>query len=811
MSELSPGLEASKQLENTESPKNLEVAKLAETPAELSLQIKIRSEQVQSLFDSIHNDNIVKSKAIGETSEASAEDIAEAQSGLSDIDQASARELLNTLSDFRNLAEPEGVKAEAGASENVAEVAQPVPTVEASAAKIDVSEKESKPEITLKEKVEQRKNRADALSKMISSLRKENPKDYIEKFNSAITPEQVSGLQFSLIKAKGEKLLIIDQAGQLAEITCTAENAKEVLQSVKEADEAVRGNSHDLRSEILKISKGKIKTPEAYTYGDIESMKGPGLKSFLSEKSNWTEERQLLHDRILANELNKAAALSGRMGDPEPTIYALRGNTAAGKTTRVKSDPTFQRAIDANGEPAGAINPDIYKEQLKSEEIVFGRQKITHFQSHNEGSMLARRIKKEIAESDSSMIIDQRLNEAKDIEDLIAESDKTGKKLKFLDVESPMESSLIRVLARKPGGADPLPPFIAVAEGYEGVRKNRAALVEAARSNPAIENYILYAADEKGQSVKVAEKIGDQIVVPEEYQKYYDQALNGDTESTVEQLRTQVIDEAYLARAKSELNLPDFQIKALEKYQGKTFEEALAEHSRQIDTEAPSYDAYAAAAMTNLENTSRTAKGIVDVSASPDKAAKMQEGLTGESAAELAKNNFQEATRAAYENKDKQFDSSDELRQFVESIASTVNQGIIKEGTLIRSGADSPKYPYTRIAELPGRMEKFYEDFQARLDNPKEDPKSLAAWVEYKIDLSDHFFGDGCGKTAKLISSWVMMRAEKNLPDYTMGGKIPKEQARDNYYKNAPTTIPGTNPEREAEELQNWTNYYKQL
>ncbi|MEI7792584.1 MAG: hypothetical protein WCI57_03835 [Candidatus Berkelbacteria bacterium] len=803
MNELKQGPEETKQLENSEPSKNIETSRPVETSDELNLLVKTRSEQVQSLFDSAHEDIVAKSRLVGEATDASPDDIVEAQSGLSEIDQASARELLNTLSDFRNISANE-------ASNVSSDVIEAVSVTETPAA-IDLAEREVKPDATLKEKVEQRKGRAEALSKAISALRKENPQDYIEKFNNTVTPEEVSGLQLSLIKTSGEKLLIVDQSGRLTEITCTAKNAKEVLKSVKEADEVVRGNSNDLRSEILRISEGRIKTPEAYTYGDIDSMKGPDLKKFLNEKSNWTDDRRLLHDQIVARELEKAAALSGRMGDSEPTIYALRGNTAAGKTTRVKSDPTFQRAIDLNGEPTGAINPDIYKEQLKSEEIVFGRQKITHFQSHNEGSMLARRIKSQITESDSSMIIDQRLNEAKDIEDLIAESEKTGKKLKFLDVESPMENSLIRILGRRPGGVDPLPPFIAVAEGYEGVRKNRAALLEAARSNPAIENYVLYVADEKGQSVKVAEKVGDQIIIPDECQKLYDQALNGDTESTVEQLRTQVIDDAYIARAKNELDIPSFQIKALEKYKGMTFEGALAEHSRQIDSEAPSYDIYLAEAMRNLDNTSRTAKGTVNVSASPDKAAKMQEGLTGESAAELAKNNFQEAIRTAYENKQSQFESPDELRQFVESIAATVNKGIIKEGTLIRSGEDSPKYPYTRIADLPNRMEKFYEEFEDRLKNPKEDPKSLAAWVEYKIDLSDHFFGDGCGKTAKLISSWVMMRAEKNLPDYTMGGKIPSEQARENYYKNAPSTIPGTNPEREAEELRNWTNYYKQL
>lgn len=670
---------------------------------------------------------------------------------------------------------------------------------------------ENGPEKSLQEKIRLWRERVDGLAKTLADLRRESPNDFIEKFNSIVSPEQTKGLEFSLIKSKGEKLLVINELGQLTEIACTAENAAEVLLSIKEADETLRGNSHELRSEIVKRSDGKIKTHEAYTYGRVDLLAGPDVKAFLDERSNWTEERQLLHEAIVAKEMEKAADLSRRLEDSESTIYALRGNTAAGKTTRVKGDPIFQRAIDTNGEPSGAINPDIYKEQLKSTEKVFGREQITHTQAHNEGSMLARRIKSEIAESDSSMIIDQRLNEAKDVTELLKEAERTGKKLRFLDVDSPMETSLIRVLARRPGGADPLPPFGSVAEGYEGVRKNRQELVNAAINNPAVESYVLYVGNEKGESVKVAEKVDGQLKKIDGAESLYDQALSEDTESTVEQLRIQVIDEAYIARARDELQLPSFQIQALEKYRGKTFEEALREHSRKIDLESPTLETYTAAALINLENTSRTARGTVDTSASPDKAQKMQEGLTGESAAELAKDNFREALGVTYKDKDRDFGSASELRQFIESIATTVNHGITKEGVLIRQGADSPKYPYTRVSELEGRMEQFYEELQARLEDPKEDPKSLAAWAEYRIDLSDHFFADGCGKTAKLVSSWIMMRAGQNLPDYTMGGKIPAEKARDEYYANAPQTIPGTDPSREAEELQNWVNYYKKL
>jgi len=360
--------------------------------------------------------------------------------------------------------------------------------------------------LPLANKIKRRKEQAQALKKVVAELRKKGPATLLKAFSEAITPEQIRGLEFTLLNNHGEQISFVDGTGKLVELVCSEENAPQILKRIKRDDEEIRGNSHELRSEILKRSKGKIQTHEAYTYGDITDLPGAQRKAYLNEPSNWTEERQLLHAEIVTKELEKARALSERLGDKAPTIYALRGNTAAGKTTLVKGAPKFQRSIDINGEPSGAINPDTYKEQLKSSERVFGREQITHFQSHNEGAMLARRIKKAIANSDSSMIIDQRLNEAKDIVDLLQESEKTGKKLELLDIDSPLELSLVRVLSRKPGGTDPIPPFNAIAEGYDGVRKNRLALTEAAINSPQVEGMFYMARIRQAAQLKSLKK-----------------------------------------------------------------------------------------------------------------------------------------------------------------------------------------------------------------------------------------------------------------------------------------------------------------
>jgi hypothetical protein len=144
-----------------------------------------------------------------------------------------------------------------------------------------------------------------------------------------------------------------------------------------------------------------------------------------------------------------------------------------------------------------------------------------------------------------------------------------------------------------------------------------------------------------------------------------------------------------------------------------------------------------------------------------------------------------------YDNRHKTFANPKELRQFVEAQAAAINDGITKPGVLIREGADSAKYPYTKVADLPRAMDQFYDELFRRLDNPRQDPKQLAAWIEYRMDLTDHFFADGCGKAAKAISAWALMRSGQELPTYGSrnayydigrpeGSRVPT-QARDLY------------------------------
>ncbi|MBP5648082.1 hypothetical protein J6X04_02240 [Candidatus Saccharibacteria bacterium] len=214
-----------------------------------------------------------------------------------------------------------------------------------------------------------------------------------------------------------------------------------------------------------------------------------------------------------------------------------------------------------------------------------------------------------------------------------------------------------------------------------------------------------------------------------------------------------------------------------------------------------SVETYLQDAERNLLAMSRTAQGVVDTSASAKKAESMT-GVSGEAAADLARQNFKTAIREAYNNKERKFTSPEELKGFIEGLATIVNSGIVKEGSLIRS-SDSEKYPYVRIANLNNYMDKFYKNLYERIQNPKADPVESAAFAEFGIDFGGHFFADGCGKTAKVVSSFMLMRHNHKLPEYKGG--------RSAYYANQLKQIAGEDENADEAGYQKFLEYYREL
>ena len=220
------------------------------------------------------------------------------------------------------------------------------------------------------------------------------------------------------------------------------------------------------------------------------------------------------------------------------------------------------------------------------------------------------------------------------------------------------------------------------------------------------------------------------------------------------------------------------------------------------DTPAdPQLQSYLDQAQRNLMATSRTAQGVIDTSASPDKAEQMHD-ISGDQAANLAVQNYRDVIARAYAERNRQFGSPQEVRDFVEGMAAQVNGGILK-GPLLRQH-DSDKYPYTRVKDLPAAADDFYAQLHQKLNDPAADPIDTAAWAEYMINPGHHFFGDGAGKSSKALSSYILMRNGLPLPTYPGGNK--------EYFRNTTRRLPiGQDPQNDAESFDTFLRYYRSM
>ena len=77
-------------------------------------------------------------------------------------------------------------------------------------------------------------------------------------------------------------------------------------------------------------------------------------------------ERRQLHEQLLQRAKRDARAFSEATADHPDTIYAMRGNTAAGKTRAIRGNiPELEAAVDRTSDlPHRAINPDNFKLDL---------------------------------------------------------------------------------------------------------------------------------------------------------------------------------------------------------------------------------------------------------------------------------------------------------------------------------------------------------------------------------------------------------------------------------------------------------------
>lgn len=617
---------------------------------------------------------------------------------------------------------------------------------------------------------------------------------------------------------------------ELVKENITPENAPDFLVNLKNNDLEKYNvgqptNSLDLRREIMIIRAGikldkddNIRNILLNSYDvfsldqtfDIEKVDNrsilrckfdkAGLSKFVRTGASWLPERKAYQEELIKDEMDRVEDMSNRLKkiNPEPTVYAMRGNTATGKTFNASQNEFFRAAIDDFVGLQGAINPDSYKTTLKNDMRENGQHTIPQQFIHFEGSAIADAIKNRLRD-DHSFLIDQRMSDYEDVLSALALA--KDRKLVMIDIESPFELSLLRVLHRKTYGLDPCADFGAIESGYKRIRKHRENIFKEALENPQITNYYLYVND--GQNSDLAfkkEKDDIRYMGQEEHFDMVDLALNDQTEDEIEKIASTVIDDDYIENIQKRIKIFNENVlKSLEEFKGLTIKQAIEKKATTLNEETPTAEQYMDLLDTNMRNTSRTFSGIISGGEQIGKAEIIAEkyGSMDEAAKKrLTIDNYNVVSKYIYDQKDREFRNPADLRKFIERInmgltwgKKTVDQagnGILLplKGVKELTQADWKNYPKmrqketkylaTKVKDLDESYDEFFDKFFEKLNDSSINPIELAAWAEYHVDIRDHFYEDGCGRTAKLVSAWVSMRYGLPLPDYTCGGKINK-------------------------------------
>lgn len=169
-----------------------------------------------------------------------------------------------------------------------------------------------------------------------------------------------------------------------------------------------------------------------------------------------------------------------RGGDRPHTLYYLRGNTAAGKSTALRTHvDRYGLLFDNEGRLTGAFNTDAYKHRIKQvEAAIHGRVVVANQQVHIEGSRIKRLVQHLLHEQHGTQlntVTDGRLEDPADITAAFNRARLGGAHIDILDIEAPLELSVLRVLERPVGGEDLNANFDAILRGYRGLHHTRSA------------------------------------------------------------------------------------------------------------------------------------------------------------------------------------------------------------------------------------------------------------------------------------------------------------------------------------------------
>lgn len=395
-----------------------------------------------------------------------------------------------------------------------------------------------------------------------------------------------------------EKMILNALLGrvQVHEIPLTADRVRFYLTHIKIIDLAIRQYqrqekskvpvvlhaSYDLRSKILEVGSPDITTKEVYTWTlDPRKMKD---RLFLSDPNNWIPERTARHLKSIANQTILAAALSRRLNYGKPAMWAIRANTAAGKSKFIRENGRFQQAANEFGCVTGVLNPDLIKDELKRKEPTDRQNTLLNHQVHEEGAALFKAFSEGLNTHaiHASLLIEGRLSTIEELENqVLRPAEKWNGEVVLLDIETPLITSIYRVLMRDPL-TDQCPSLLDVIKGYKESILYRKKLLEIIQKSPLFPYYALYFQDHRGNRYLVAEKQYNRFTIWS--QRLLNATCEALSDREIQAQMQQVISTESIEQAIKQREVPEDCRGQLERWKGFTMAEAVDLHAKRLST-----------------------------------------------------------------------------------------------------------------------------------------------------------------------------------------------------------------------------------
>ncbi|MBL8627842.1 MAG: S8 family serine peptidase [Myxococcales bacterium] len=340
---------------------------------------------------------------------------------------------------------------------------------------------------------------------------------------------------------------------------------------------------YELRRRLLAKGPRHWHTSEAFV---VVPLRPGGRWAQLDRPETWLAPRTALHERYLRDATAGLQRLATELRAHPPTLYAMRGNTAAGKTRAIRGAgaqalPELALALERLGDDLHiTVNPDNAKVVLLQDGAELG---LTSGQVHEESATLGGKMKKRAFDlrhedgTPASILVDQRLLTVANVEEMVKAARRTHRRLVVIDVDAPLEMSLVGVLMRRRVVDGPVPAFQVVGDGFKLARSERRAVSELMAKTPNSE-YLLFGTQPDGRRVLLSRIVGSsEGVVPPPMQH-----LERVEDAEVVRTQVEVIDEALIERIVSALEsgFGERVRQRLREFVGYTWEQALFSAAR---------------------------------------------------------------------------------------------------------------------------------------------------------------------------------------------------------------------------------------